>query len=380
MITPNSLRKKLQRTYQLFLESWLTGSDTIFPYPVPVGRIPSTDYHALREGTLALQADSKKWGYELEMKMTKFASLGEKTYPTQIIIPNKDVMLSMLSKKKEYSAFQKDVALIQYHLPQLEDWLSENIKSIIKYHGIWDDLIKVCEYFISNPSPNCYIRELPVEVHTKFVESYKPILTSLLDTLLPSHKIHSHEKKFEKRYSLRYNEALVRIRILDERLCREHSFPFADMSIRVSDSASTPIHAKNCLIIENKMTFLTLPQLPNTIAIWGQGKRVSTLRDLVWLNTTGIFYWGDLDVDGFGILSNLRDKFAHVRSIMMDEQTFLTFEQYSVSNKPSATPKLNNLTPDETQMYYWLMTNQRRLEQEHISHPYLLQTLNEVIF
>lgn len=379
MITPKELRKKMNRKYLAFLQASLTDIEDFFPITIPVGSIPKKDYHALRSGTLALQADAEKWGYGLPLVTKNLRALGGKTYPTAIIIPNKDVMLSMLSKKTEYRAFKNDIALIRQHLPQLDSWLSENIKSIIAYHGIWEDLIKVCEYFIANPQPNCYIRELPIAIHTKFVETYKPILTSLFDSLLPPDTIRMNVKRFERRYSLRHNEPLVRMRLLDDNLQQEYHFPVSDISLRLSDISKLPIQAKTCLIVENKMTFLTLPQFPNTIAIWGEGKKSAILGDIRWLASLEIVYWGDLDVDGFIILSKLRNKFPHVRSVMMNQTTYELFEQFSVPNTASATPKLSNLTAVETQMYYWLMTNQKRLEQEHIAHRYVLQVLHELM-
>lgn len=338
MISPEQLRKKLDRIYQSFLGEWVKETEGFFPVYIPVGKIPKKDYLALREGILALKTDAEKWNYELLFETKTLRTLGEKTYPTQIIIPNQDALLSILKKQTEFTTFQNNVELLRKHLPQLEDWLGDNVKLLLKYHDVWVNLIKVCEYFIIHPKPDCYIRELPIEVHTKFVESYKPILSVLLDELLPSDSVVDTEKKFEKRYGLRYNEPLVRIRILDDRICSEHSFPFADMSIQLSDSIANPIHATNCMVIENKMTFLALPQLTNTIAIWGQGKRASTLRHLTWLKQVNIYYWGDLDVDGFIILSKLRSNFPHVASFMMDETTYNSFEKYSVSNIPSATP------------------------------------------
>ncbi|QBD83792.1 hypothetical protein EPA93_45535 [Ktedonosporobacter rubrisoli] len=44
------------------------------------------------------------------------------------------------------------------------------------YHGDWSDLIAVCDYFLEHPRPACYIREIPVAVHTKFIEQHSGIL------------------------------------------------------------------------------------------------------------------------------------------------------------------------------------------------------------
>jgi hypothetical protein len=60
------------------------------------------------------------------------------------------------------------------------------------------------------------------------------------------------------------------------------------------------------LIVENKVNLLTLPRLPGTLAIGGLGNAVMLLRYCAWLGSVSITYWGDIDVQGFEILSRLR--------------------------------------------------------------------------
>lgn len=66
-------------------------------------------------------------------------------------------------------------------------------------------------YFSQTPQPNLYIRELPIMVHTKFVEQHKDILKELLDILISDY-VKKDEKRFEARYNLKYDEELIRIR------------------------------------------------------------------------------------------------------------------------------------------------------------------------
>ncbi len=83
----------------------------------------------------------------------------------------------------------------------------------------WEKLLTICEYFIANPRPGQYIRQLNIHgIDTKFIEQHKPVLAELLDTVLPETAVNAMHKRFEQRFGLKYDEPLIRFRILDTRL------------------------------------------------------------------------------------------------------------------------------------------------------------------
>jgi hypothetical protein len=130
------------------------------------------------------------------------------------------------------------------------------------------------------------------------------------------------------------------------------------------------------VITENKMTFLTLPLLTNTIAILGGGFKVSSLAAISWLRDCPIIYWGDLDAQGFQILSQLRSIFPHVTSLMMDEETLLAFAEFCVVGTPCRVRQLPHLTEEEHTLFLRLAQDEKRLEQEHINHAYALRQIS----
>ena len=91
--------------------------------------------------------------------------------------------------------------------------------------------------------------------------------------------------------------------------------------------------------------------------------------------TCPIFYWGDLDAQGFQILSNLRALFPHVTSLMMDQETFAAFAAFSVPGTPTPVRQLPYLTEAERTLFLHLAEKNLRLEQERISHVYILKKL-----
>jgi hypothetical protein len=118
-----------------------------------------------------------------------------------------------------------------------------------------------------------------------------------------------------------------------------------------------------------------LPRFPKTFAIWGKGFDVSALKNVTWLHTCPILYWGDLDAQGFQILSSLRGIFPTVKTAMMDKATFDAFQQFVVSGKEVRLNALPNLTEAENNLCQYLATHTLRLEQERIPYTFAVQRL-----
>lgn len=380
MITPEEIGAKVARAYLPFLRAWLRG-ESFAPLDIPAGA-PPNDFRAMERAVAALRDGSKDqrgFGYILEWHTRETRAHGRQSLPVRIHVPTAEDMLLLIGKTTECNAFVDDVALIRAALPELESWLEANPQHVIAQHGAWPQLLRVCAYFRTNPRPNMYIRELPIAVHTKFIEHHSAILIRLLDTLLPDTAVNREEKQFERRYGLRYDAPLVRIRLLDDTLRARIGLPLMDVAARVEQLAALPCDGLRCVIVENKMVLLTLPQLSNGIAIFGSGFQVELLRDLPWLTTCPIWYWGDLDAQGFQILARLRALFPQVVSLMMDATTFEAFREFAVSGTHSPVVELPQLTPDEQALYVNLVRANLRLEQERISYMYAAQHIYDIV-
>ena len=382
MINPSEIKKKAQRKYAAFLASTITG-EPFFPFRLPVGRLPK-DYATLNRAVPELMAHSKEalgYGYTLERRTRNTRSYGEQSLPEQIYIESEQDYLKLLRKEKEFSQFKLDVALIRAEMPELSQWICDNPIEIVRNSGQWPDLLKVCQYFQQHPTPNLYIRELPIRVHTKFVEQNKKVLRSLLEEILPEEQLISTEGEkeylFERRFSLRYPESLIRLRILDPALKESRGLPASDMSFTISEFNQLPLASSRCFITENIMPFLTLPYLENGIAIFGGGYAVNRLRNADWLLSCPIFYWGDVDVDGFRILSLVRSHFPHTQSVLMDGKTFEHFQSFAVNVETTASEPLEHLTEKEQTLYAQLTLQNQRLEQERIDQSYVNQSLRQ---
>jgi hypothetical protein len=376
MITPSEIQKKAKRNYSKFLAAYIRDEE-FFPQKFPVGKEPK-EYLKLKNAVTQLLDQSKEnlgYGYEVELKTRKTRRYGEQSLPSRISISNATDYLKLLDKQKEFEIFQQLVEITRDRVPQLEPWLEKYPVRAIEFASVWEDLLKVCCYFQTNPQPNLYIRELPIPIPTKFIEQHSKILRQLLDEILPEDMIKISESDFEKRFNLRYDKHLIRFRVLDTSLQNQYDLPATDISIPLSQFSQLDLQPSQFIIVENKITFLRLPQLPNSFGLFGQGKAVNVLQQVKWLQNCPIIYWGDLDFEGLEMLSQVRGIFPQTRSLMMDADTLNRFRNYQGNKLVRKPYTLPNLTTTEQAVLDIILKEQIWLEQEHIDREYAVTKL-----
>jgi hypothetical protein len=226
-----------------------------------------------------------------------------------------------------------------------------------------------------------YIRELPINVHTKFIQQYKGILQELLEIIIPGH-IQLEGNHFEERFFLKTPEPLIRFRRLDntDKAVDAGIFGLSDdLGLPAETFFNLNPQCGRVVITENLMTFLTLPSLANTMAIYGGGFKVEILKKAHWLKSKTIIYWGDIDVHGFLILSMVRRYFPAVQSFLMDEETFEKYKHLCGKGVGGGEQenKALNLTPAELKLYRLIAAENLRLEQEHIPQDYVAAQLQK---
>ena len=241
---------------------------------------------------------------------------------------------------------------------------------------IWEKLLIVCDYFITHPMPNLYIRELDIEgIDTKFIETYKKILDRLLCAILEQEPTRLAQNGFEKRYGLKYDLPTIRFRILDESL---YIKGLSDISLPLNEFMSLDIDCSRVFITENKINGLSFPNIKNSIVIFGLGYGVELLKDVKWLENRELIYWGDIDTHGFAILSQIRGYFPHIKSMLMSDEVIEKFRHLAVQESLSKRflGELNNLTKEEYEVFEKLKANVYgeafRIEQERIGFGYFL--------
>ena len=235
MISPKEIKKKAERQYISYLQDKIR--------QLPFERIEingdksySKSIGEFEKEIIAIVSQSKEkkgYGYTIDYQTIKTKSIATQSLPTSIYFDSEKDYLKFLGVEKEVEAFEHDLQLLLSSFPELKDWAIKNPNKIINNQSEWVSILKVCEYFKGNPKPTFYIRELPIQVHTKFIERNKTIIKELLDIIIELH-VNKSETTFEKRFNLKDSEPLIRFRILDTRIALSYFSGLDDISIPVS--------------------------------------------------------------------------------------------------------------------------------------------------
>jgi hypothetical protein len=273
--------------------------------------------------------------------------------------------------------FARLARAIRSRFPVLRAWIEESPMQVLQHRADWPRLLAVLDYFVDHPRPDRYIRELVIPgVESKFIEGRKRLLADLLDRVLPETALDREaaglaHHGFERRYGLRYDQPLIRLRLLDSALAGRFG-GLTDISLPLSRFVTLDPPCRRVFITENKINGLSFPPLPDSLVIFGLGYGVDSLRDAAWLRQREIHYWGDLDTHGFAILSQLRGYFHDVASLLMDRETLLgcrgAWGQEPPGKRFTAEPE--NLAAAELELFLDLrddrLGERLRLEQERV--------------
>jgi len=387
MITPEEIQKKAERKYYSFLSSLISG-EQFFPLNILGNKKPSdASWQSLSNEIPRLLEKSKNKtgsGYQVTLEKVRTQKWGEQDRPTAIVFEFEADYLKFIRKETEVKKFRQDSQLLLAAIPQLQSWIIQYPQKILDYAGEWPELIQTVEYFSNNQFPNVYVRELPIQVHTKFVEDHFSILIELLEIVAPG-CINQNERRSELKLGLKIFEPLIHVRILDEELAKGYFSGVEEIGITPSAFANLNLTCKKIYIIENKQSFaniqnfLTLPKIKEAIAIFGSGYKSEFLKRISWLLKMEIFYWGDIDEHGFEILSMIRTWLPHTRSFLMDEETYFKFHHFAVPGTPSSGTFPKGLTEVETRLYQHLKSKREksRLEQEKIPLDWVRKRMRE---
>ena len=381
MLSPEQIRKRALNGYEDFLRS-LAAGENIFPLPLFGGGLSRvTDYTKARDAIIALREHSKQskgFGYSVEWKEQTFRRFGEQQVPATVSFPTREDYTRFLAKCSEVRKFEQDCELVLESFPELAEWIQRNPLRVVEHAGDWTGLIAVCAHLRQNGRPNCYLRELPVEVDTKFIERKRWILGEILPIVAPG-CVGDDASTFETRFGFREKQPLIRFRALDPSLVGVDKLPFTDFAIPLDEACRISVAAKNILIVENETTFLTLPSITSTLALLGAGDAVSLLQQMDWLKRFRIVYWGDMDTHGFEALSLLRKHHPQTESLMMDIETYEQFHQFAKKAAPYSSNTELVLSAAEGKLFKMLHAEGRLLEQERITLNYAKPKLHDAL-
>lgn len=378
MITPAELRSKANKSFFKVISDQLKETPA-FPMIIRSDKqVTGSNYSDWKNDLVPLYQESKTIkgkGYSIDWK-DKVINGSKQQVPARIYIETLEDFLYLTRRITDYQKIIDAHQMIVSFYPGLSTWASNHPLELLNYDAEWKDLIAVCNFFTSNNSPQLYyIRELPIKVHSKFIEQHTGILKKLLDLLLPPGKVNKNESDFAGRYRLKKPHIFTKIRVLDDEL--KPYLGYEECSLSLDDAAWIKWTPSKVFIIENKTCFLTFPKVKGAVAIFGEGFKSSITKHIPWLEKTNLYCWFDLDGAGFEMLNMVRQHYPNAISFLMDETTFRAFEKFSVENSP-AIKTLSYILPNEQQLYNYLVKEKKRLEQERISQHYVQQHIDNI--
>ncbi|MFA0049695.1 Wadjet anti-phage system protein JetD domain-containing protein [Vibrio breoganii] len=390
LIRCSEIKQKLEKRWQglVWHDEYLSGgaqSPIVIKLPKVTDKQLLHEFVSVQSWLNDLTALEKHQGINIERQAFRYKSMGMQVMPVAIYFSDIESLARYLGKRKQWQAFIATFEQVVTALPQLKPWVRGNLSLLLKHQESWPKLIGVCRYFIDNPQPNCYIRQLDIDgVDTKFIERHKSIIRTLLDEVLAPELINQRFNKlsehgFERRFNLLYDQPVIRFRLLDSQFTHEFH-GMSDLSLPLEQFAQLSLMVDRVYITENKINGLAFPAVNNAIVIFGLGYGVQSLSQVRWLNECQIYYWGDIDTHGYAILSQLRGYFPKTQSLLMDEDTLMSCKSaWGKEGKVHPSDRLANLTEAEHHIYTRLKQdhwrNNLRLEQELIPMSYLYDAL-----
>lgn len=333
------------------------------------------DLERVRRWSTELERGSRRRGgtaYVVTTRTLGGRVLGRNEVPARAVVSAFDQAWRLLGVGAEVEAFDDVLALTRARLPELGAWVEQHPLRAAAAAGDWRRVLDAVAWLRDHGGRGLYLRQIDApDVDTKFVERHRALLADLLDVLLPVEAVdtrRSRGREFAPRYGFVMPEPLVRLR------AGAGALPVAgltEIGLRVEELAALDVAPCRVLVVENEVTYLSVPTVPGELVVFGSGYTVGVLGRVRWLADCDVRYWGDLDTHGFAILSRLRFWFPQVRSLLMDRSTLLAHRDRWGAEPSPTRARLEHLTTAEADLYRDLVEDvfgvAVRLEQERIA-------------
>lgn len=369
---------------KLYATTYLQGVIMDLPFEVirlKGGKNKPESTRDLYQGIEAFQRHEKRdgrKGWQIEWEEWSSRKLGKQQWPSDIIVSTEEDFLFLIHKEDEVKLFKAQLQLMLAWNDNVRAWLYDKPLRVFAVHQQWQGIRAVVDYVLQHNVSNHFLRSLPVPVHTKFIEENESVILSLLTHLIPE-KVSLPAKDFVKAFQLKCKPEFYTIRWLDQGLADVYTHGMEVLKITPEGLRKVHWLVKSICVVENETNLYLLPSMPDMLAIEARGKALTLLQEISLLRQSNLFYWGDLDEDGFHMLSHFARFYPHVKSIMMDEAA-VRFHYSEIRTQPTPYKmRAVTLKPEEQAAYEMLAMVNGRIEQEKLQQAYIQMALNEVL-
>jgi hypothetical protein len=352
MLTPVEIKRQAQRKYPDFVAAHFRG-EPYFPHPVRFGvPSPTRPLGELRREVDELWQGSHEftgYGYRIEFEERRLRLHGDQRLPKRVWFEDASDFLRFVGKTESFRRLEQDVASALDAASMLQPWIKGNARVLASALTPGDGraLGLAVDALHRRPLPGCFAREIALPgVSGKFIENNIALLASILRDL--GSGAWREAADHHAQLGLRNAPRMLRMMWLDG---KQEDFGIP------ADRFPPPSGLANILVVENLRSFLTLPPIPRTLAVYGEGRAAQTLSRLEWLAQVRFFYWGDMDPYGYSMLAALRGDFSGVQSILMNLDAYeayrhllapVSVQGFKISaGLPLADPVWSRLAPEE---------------------------------
>jgi hypothetical protein len=323
----------------------------------------------------------------IEWREVNHRILGLQRIPQSAWVENLDKALALIGRRREAEVFAGLLARTRLRQPALLEWLGKRPLRALELARDWEALLDVTDWAIRYPRPDIYLRQVDIPgIHSKFIEANRGVLAEWLDVVLPPEAIFPDRNgaiQFAPRYGFRDKPARIRFRVLDGALALLPGVARSDITLDAESFAGLDISVSRVFITENETNFLAFPEVADSIVVFGAGYGWDALSKAEWLRQCNLHYWGDIDTHGFAILDQLRSRFAHVESFLMDRSTLMAHQILWGEEADQVLHDLPRLNESERALFDDLRDNRirknLRLEQERIGFGMVCAALANIV-
>lgn len=306
--------------------------------------------------------------WHVEEKRKQTASFGKQLMPVRIFIDTPEDAMALLGLTKKKKEFLAGLSAVESQIPSLRDWYLTYFGRI-SAEDFFPVALSIARFMLEQEQREGYLREMAIPgVDTKFLENHNFLVRTLWNALFPENTAESSDELWEKLFVQKVPTPSICVRSLDEHL---RFAGVRKLFLSQDDIADFQPPHRRIFITENKVNGYTFPDAEDSLILFGMGYGVLEMAESApWLADKEIYYWGDLDHDGFNILSNLRKVLPEMKihSFLMDKETLLAYVDPKVKDTGNTTTIPDYLTVSEKMAWKLIHDNGWRLEQERIPH------------
>lgn len=364
MKLPSDVEKRALTFYNRNHRDWLKGNFA----PLTINLQPPTGRVAELDDGKATKTWMQKWSTSaipVQREQRKLGYLGTYDVPVRVVLDRPETAAVVAGKATHWRRINH---LLNSFVTALGESAQAPLADKLAAWQEWSDVtsaqfIEVVQWLRTHDASQYYIRELPIlGVDTKWLETHSGVVAAVVGNI-----------------EFRAKPELVEMRSLDPQLSL-HGLTH----LRCPLDQCHNLPGTRVLFVENHVTFLALPPMPETIAIYSAGLQAYTIASRMHhLKEKQVLYWGDIDTHGFYILELVRRFLPQTRSVLMDVDTARAHETLAVEEPLPKRFEPELLTPAELHTLSFIRQRSAmgslRIEQERIVFDHVVKSLANAI-